>query len=458
MQTVLPVSDQRILSDYVSKRILFANVPADGHFNPLTGIAMYLKEEGYEVRWYASSEYKRKLNKLGIHHYPFLRALDVTGDNMEQIFPQRNKYKSQIGKLNFDMENFFIRRSTEYFQDILQIRESFPFDLVIADVAFSAIPLLSENLGVPVISIGVFPLVETSGDLAPSGLGMTPSSGFLGRKKQQFLRYLSDHILFRKPNKLMKKILSEYDISVGNSNVFDIIVRKSTLMLQSGTPGFEYKRSDLGRNIRYIGPLLPYPQTANTTSWYNEKVSRYEKVILVTQGTVEKDVNKLIVPALEAFKGTEYLVVVTTGGSQTHELRKQFLYDNIIIEDFIPFSEIMPYAHIYISNGGYGGVMLGIKNQLPMVVAGVHEGKNEINARIGYFQLGINLNTERPSLKQIRNAVNKVFTDTKYKENVIRLADEFEAYDPNRLTAKYVEHLLSISDNRSFIRTHLVRA
>ena len=29
---------------------------------------------------------------------------------------------------------------------------------------------------------------------------------------------------------------------------------------------------------------------------------------------------------------------------------------------------------------GYGGVMLGIENQLPLVVAGLHEGKNEINA------------------------------------------------------------------------------
>ena len=457
MQPIFKVSDP-VTSDQVSKRILFANVPADGHFNPLTGIAMFLKKEGYDVRWYASSSHQRKLKKLGIYHYPFLRALDVTGDNIEQIFPQRDKYKSQIGKLNFDMENFFIRRATEYYEDMLRIREIFPFDLVIADVAFSAVPLLSEHLGVPVISIGVFPLVETSKDLAPAGLGITPSNSFIGRKKQQFLRYLSDHILFRKPNQLMRKILSQFNISVGNSNVFDIIVRKSTLMLQSGTPGFEYERSDLGRNIRYIGPLLPYEQTTIQAPWYHEKLSRYEKVILVTQGTVEKDVNKLIVPTLEAFKGSEHLIVVTTGGSQTNELRKQFMHDNIIIEDFIPFSEIMPYVHLYITNGGYGGVMLGIKNQLPMVVAGVHEGKNEITARIGYFDLGINLKTEKPSVKQIRNAVNKILTDTKYKENVMRLAEEFEAYEPYTLVGKYVEQLLSLSKRRSFIKLHRLRA
>ena len=31
-------------------KILFATVPADGHVNPLTGLAYHLKSEGYDVR------------------------------------------------------------------------------------------------------------------------------------------------------------------------------------------------------------------------------------------------------------------------------------------------------------------------------------------------------------------------------------------------------------------------
>src|SRR5688500_5940891 len=83
------------------KRILFASVPADGHFNPLTGIAMDLIQRGYEVAWYASGVYAEKLQRLGIQHFPFKRALEVNGDNLETIFPERNEHKSQIAKLNF---------------------------------------------------------------------------------------------------------------------------------------------------------------------------------------------------------------------------------------------------------------------------------------------------------------------------------------------------------------------
>mgnify|MGYP001016572938 CR=1 FL=1 len=47
-------------------KILFATMPFDGHFNPLTGIAMHLKEAGHDVRWYAGSSYAEKLQRLDV--------------------------------------------------------------------------------------------------------------------------------------------------------------------------------------------------------------------------------------------------------------------------------------------------------------------------------------------------------------------------------------------------------
>jgi hypothetical protein len=32
-------------------KILFANIPADGHFNPLTPLAVHLQSLGHDVRW-----------------------------------------------------------------------------------------------------------------------------------------------------------------------------------------------------------------------------------------------------------------------------------------------------------------------------------------------------------------------------------------------------------------------
>lgn len=430
------------------RKILFANFPADGHFNPLTGLAMHLKNAGADVRWYSSKTYTGKLKKLGIQHYPFQKAVDVEGNNFDQAFPGRTKKKSQISKLKFDIIHAFILRGPEYYADIMDIFNEFPFDIMIADCAFTGIPFVKELMKIPVISIGVMPLSETSKDLPPGGLGMTPSGGWTGKVKQAVLRAFAKHVIFRAPNRVMYRVFDEYRIPHNRESVFDMLIRKSDLLLQSGTPGFEYKRSDMGKNIRFIGALLPFSSASARVPWFDKRLNEYERIILVTQGTVEKDIEKLLVPVLEAFRDPDHLVVCTTGGSGTKELKERFAQENLIIEDFIPFEDVMPYADVYITNGGYGGVMLGIENNLPLVVAGIHEGKNEINARVGYFKLGINLNTEKPSPGQVQKAVMEAVTNKVYKQNTERLSDEFMQYNPDELCAGYIADLLPAKNYR----------
>ncbi len=426
------------LEALAGKKILFVSMPADGHVNPLTGLAKYLQTCGVDVRWYTGSSYASKMEKLGIPLFPFQRAVEVTGENLDQLFPARQKVKGQIKKLVHDMIHVFIRQAPRFIDDMKDIYKTFPFDMVVAECTFSAIPIIKKIFDVPVTGVGIVPLTETSRDLAPPGLGLTPSYTFTGRMKQWILRILTNRLFFRAPNLACYEILDSYRIEHRRSNIFDINVKASDLYLQSGTPGFEYRRTDMGKNIRFIGSLLPYAAEKKSSRCTDIRLSQYEKVITVTQGTVEKDVEKLLVPTLEAFKNTDILVVCTTGGSKTKELKERFPYSNIIIEDFIPFDSIMPYTKVYVTNGGYGGVMLGIENKLPMVVAGVHEGKNEICARVGYFKLGINLKTEKPSATQIKKAVEKVLAGGLYRKNVQRLSQEFRQYHPGELGASHI--------------------
>lgn len=422
-------------------KILFAAFPADGHFNPLTGLALHLKNQGYDVRFYTGNRYQKKIESLGIPYLPFQKATELDMDRLEELFPDRNNHKSQVAKLNYDIINVFIKQGPAYFEDLKTIQNHFPFELLIADVAFSGIPWVKDIMKIPVLGVGVFPVTKNSKDLPPAGMGMLPSYSLLGKLKQNILRWTAKNILFAKSNKVMKEVLGSYGIDYNADMVFDLMPEKCNIILQTGTPGFEYKRSDLPLNYKFAGPLLPVTKKAEA-HWYDERLNRYKKIVLATQGTVEKDNTKLLVPTLEAFKNTDYLVVITTGGSDTEKLRRQYEAPNVIIEDFIPFGDIMPYANVYVTNGGMGGVQLSIQNKLPMVTGGLHEGKNEICARVGYFNLGLNLKTERPSAAQIRKAVEQVISDDSYRKNVEELCREFKLYHPGELCEKYVQQLL----------------
>ncbi|MGX5855188.1 glycosyltransferase [Dyadobacter jiangsuensis] len=426
------------------KKILFANMPYEGHFNPLTGIAMHLKSLGHDVRWYSGSIFKDKIEGLGIPYYPFKNALDFNQHNVHILFPERDKIRGTIGKLKYDLKTAFILRSTEFYEDIREINELWSFDLLISDIAFTGMPFIKEKLNKKVVSVGVFPLVETSRDLPPTGLAMTPSTSFFGRRKQDLLRFFADKVIFREAANLLARLFREHGLVPVEGNIFDVLGKKTDLMLQSGTPGFEYSRSDLSKKVRFVGPLLPFSKGDKHAIDFGDQLTKYEKAILVTQGTLERDPEKILVPTLEAFKDTPVLVIATTGDMGTAELQARYPQENILIRDFIPFNDIMPHCDVYVTNGGYGGVMLGIQNQLPLVAAGIHEGKNEINARIGYFKLGIDLKTEFPTPAQIRTAVKKVLADDTYKNNVEKLSREFKDYNPQSLCRQYIDDLLDI--------------
>ncbi|RYZ24631.1 MAG: glycosyltransferase [Chitinophagaceae bacterium] len=433
---------KNLLSLPPGTRVLFACVPLDGHFNPLTGLAKYLSGQGCDVRWYTSIHYRPKTKALGHRHYPLTKAMDVNGD-IDVLFPQRRKHRSQVAKLVHDLVEVFILRSPEYYEDIKDIRDEFPFDAMVCDIAFGGSLFVADKMKVPVFAMGIIPLTATSRDLPPPGLGMTPASGFWGRRRQDALRFFADRVLFAKPNRVLRQVLRDHDIDAPGSNIFDIITRKATRVLQSGVPGFEYERSDLGANIRFVGAILPHRKGDASGSWFDARLDRYDSVVVVTQGTVETDVEKLLVPTLEAFRGRDTLVVCTTGGSGTEVLRARFPEENIIIEDFIPFDDIMPYADAYVTNGGYGGTLIAIDHKLPLVVAGVHEGKNEINARVGYFGVGVNLKTEKPRPEAIRDAVDQVLRNPVYKARVRRLSAEFDRYPTLPLCTHYLAELLA---------------
>jgi len=425
------------------KKILFANIPADGHFYPLTTLAVHLKQAGHDVRWYTGPSYAEKIARLNIPYYLFQKAREVTVHNIDEVFPERKKIKNHVKKVTFDICTYFIARGEEFYQDIRDINDSFDFDILIADNGFTGISFTRKLLRKQVITVGVMPLNETSKDLPPTIMGLTPFTSIAGRMFQSFLRLVCDNILLKGPNDMMRHIHARYGIDTGKKNILDAQVMMSSLYLQSGTPGFEYKRSDLSKHIHFVGPLLPAKEKYNPLD-FEEKLRRYNNIILVTQGTFENDHTKLIIPTIEAFKNTEHLLVVTTAGWHTEELIHRYKYDNVVIRDFIPFDQIMPYADVFVSNGGYGGVTLSITNKLPMVVAGIHEGKNEICARVGYFKLGINLKTERPGSQRIRKAVEKVIGDKTYQRNTERLAIEFSSYNPQLLCEKYIKALTQI--------------
>lgn len=421
-------------------KILFATMPFDGHFNPLTGIAMHLMAAGHDVRWYAGARYAAKLEKLGIHHYPFKRATEINQDTIGELFPERARLHGPA-LIRFEGKHIFVGNTRNFFEDVREIDASFPFDALFCDAAFYAMKLIKEKLGKRVVAFGVAPSMETSKDVPPNFAGMKPAKNAAGKLVHQMMRAMMDWMVMKEMNEMYKGVLVSQGLAPHEGTLFDVSYRSPNVLFQSGVPGFAYPRRESNPKVKFVGALLPYKATITRTFSQADKLEKYKPVILISQGTVDnKDPGKLIVPALEALKDTGALLVVATGHSKTEELRKSYPQDNIIIEDFVDFDFILEHTDLFICNGGYGSVLLSLSKGVPLLTAGVKEGKNDVNAHVDYFGVGIDLRTESPKPADIQRAAARILKEPRWKENVSRLRTELNAYHPNELVDAYLSN------------------
>lgn len=419
-------------------KILFATVPGDGHFNPLTGIAMHLCDAGHDVRWYAGPHYIPKVERLGIPVYPYKRATEINGENIGTLFPKRAKLRGPA-LIRFDGKTMMVANVGNYFEDIQEIDQIFPFDILFCDAAFYAMKLVKEKLSKQVSTVGVAPSVETSKDVPPNFVGLRPAKSAIGKRFYQGLRALMEWMVMKDVKALYNEILSAHGLPPIDGSLFDVAYRSPDVVFQSGVPGFAYSRREVNPKVKYVGALLPYKAAILRTFAQSEKLAQYKPIILISQGTVDnKEPHKLIIPALDALKDTGALLIVTTGYHQTDALRQAYPQENIVIEDFVDFDFILDHTDLFICNGGYGSVLLSLSKGVPLLTAGIREGKNDVNAHVDYFKVGIDLRTEQPKPQAIRRAAERLLHESQWKQNVARLQDELNRYHPYELIDAYL--------------------
>ena len=82
-----------------------------------------------------------------------------------------------------------------------------------------------------------------------------------------------------------------------------------------------------------------------------------------------------------------------------------------------------------VTNGGYGGVQIGLSHGVPLVVAGTTEDKPEVAARVAWTGAGVNLRTAKPKPQAVRRAVRSVLSDPGYRERAQALARRYREHD-----------------------------
>ncbi|PNI07651.1 UDP-glucuronosyltransferase [Arthrobacter sp. AFG7.2] len=419
-------------------KILFASQAIDGHLNPMTGVAMRLKERGHDVRWYTGPVFAEKLQDLGIPLFPFQRAIEHRADNLFELYPERAKLKGPWA-IGFDGEKIFASNISNFFEDIRELDQEFPFDALVVDSSMFIQRLVAHVLGKPVVNVVVIPNMESDPLVPPLFFGFRPPRNPAEKALQGMAGLLSNKVILRRAHLSYRRQHTFYrqDVPKGG-RLTDDAYRCSDAIIQTGTPSLDFPRRHNNPKVHYVGALLPYRRPL--TAAREELPHGYPATIVVTQGTVDNaDQDKLIIPALEALKDMDALVIVATGGRGTARLRDRYPQPHIHVRDYVDFAAVFESTDVFVTNGGFGGVQLALSKGVPLVMSGINEGKSDVNARVEYAGAGINLRTESAAPAKIRTAVRSILADPQWKDRARQMQQEFARQDPAQAAAEVIE-------------------
>ena len=137
------------------------------------------------------------------------------------------------------------------------------------------------------------------------------------------------------------------------------------------------------------------------------------------------------------------MLVVATAGGRPIDAIPGPLPSNARVSSYLPFEWLLPKVDVLVTNGGYGSVSQAMSFGIPLVTAGLTEDKADVNARVAWSGVGMNLATNEPSRDALRRAVKTVLDQPGYRLRARQMADQFAAIDTRSEIPRIVSQVVA---------------
>jgi UDP:flavonoid glycosyltransferase YjiC (YdhE family) len=291
--------------------------------------------------------------------------------------------------------------------------------------------LVAERLGVPVLAVGLS-TVMPGPNSPPPFFGLRPARHAVDRAVHSVVRRMVRTTSQRGVH-AYNAIMERHGVTPIPFDGFpQAPMASARRIFLNGSPSLEFPGYQPPANAEFVGDLTPARTPGAGATLPAAVLEADVRVVVVSQGTVDNtDPGKLIIPTLKALADGPHVVVATTGGVQTAELRAQFAGSSrVVIEDYLDYDALFPHTDAFVSSGGFGSLLAAVRHGVPVIGAGKREGKNDVNARVEHNGLGVDLRSERPKAAAIRRGVDRVLGDPSYATRVAEVRAELEAYAP----------------------------
>ncbi len=430
-------------------KILIASTPATGHLNPLLAIGHVLIAEGHELAFLSGSVLRSRIEAIGAEFHAFPEGADFDLRDFDSVAPELKSMAPGLDWLRVAMERIFVDAIPAQHKGFQQVLRSFAADIIIGDdMLFGVLPMLlgprSERL--PIMLCGTSFLHWKREDGAPHFVGLPPATTKQQRDNYAEIYREHDRLVYQPVADRLNECLQTMGVGPLSMTLFDSVVDLADAYLQLTVPSFEFPR-DIPASVHFVGTPPIIPNQVPLPSWAHE-LDGSRKVVLVTQGTLANhNFGLLVGPTLAALANEPDLLVVATAGGRPIDAIPGPIPANARLAQYLPFEWILPKVDVFVTNGGYGSVNQAMSFGIPLVTAGITEDKADVNARVAWSGVGIDLATNEPTPQALREAIRTVLDTPNYRSRASLMADEFGGIDTGSEVLRIIGELSQTSDD-----------
>ena len=426
-------------------KVLMAATPATGHINPLLAITRILRAEGHEIVFLSGSVFRDRIESNGAKFISLPADADFDLPEVLSAAPELKNIPRGLEWFRIALQRFFIDTVPAQNYGLSQAAREFSADVVIVDNAyFGVLPMLleprSERLPVAICGTSFLHLAREDG--APHLLGLPPATTEEQRQKYAAIAREFDQAVDQPSILGLNRVLATRGLRPVSVPLFHLIVERADAYMQFSVPSFEFPRA-LPSSVHFVGAPPIIPAQVPLPPWADE-LDGSRKIVLVTQGTLANhNFDLLIAPTLSALANESDILVVATAGGRPVEAIPGIIPSNARLASYLPFEWLLPRVDVLVTNGGYGSVNQAMSFGIPLVTAGTTEDKADINARVAWSGVGINLATNEPTREALHKAIRAVIDQPTYRLHASQMAQAFASIDTRSKVHSIIKQLVT---------------
>ncbi|NLS06948.1 glycosyltransferase [Rhizobium sp. P32RR-XVIII] len=427
--------------------ILIVSTPATGHLNPLLAVGRILIAEGHRVLTLSGTALRKRIESITAEFHPLPPAADFDPEDIHSIAPELKTMPPGPEWLRIALERVFVDTIPAQHLGLQQVLRDFPADVVIGDdMFFGLLPMLlgPRSKRPPIVLCGTSILHWRREDNAPHFAGLPPAVTKAQHEEYAAIAQEHDRLVSHPIARRADLCLMELGVRPLSTALFDSVVELADAYMQLSVPSFEFPRK-IPTSVNFVGVPPFIPNQAPLPPFAHE-LDGSRKVVLVTQGTVANhDFNLLVAPTLAALADESDVLVVATAGGRPTDAIPGPIPSNARLASYLPFEWLLPKVDVLVTNGGYGSVNQALSLGIPLVTAGLTEDKADVNARVAWSGVGIDLKTNEPTPAALKQAIRTVLDEPCYRSRALLMAEDFAEID----TRSEILRIVNQAANRS---------